>query len=97
MSPAVCRADGRRRRTRSLRRPVRRTGDPRDRQSQFHPGDEVVLCIRPHALRVHGATSIHAARESADPGTHHKPPPLPAQRPTAGGAARGGVPARARV
>ena len=30
-------------------------------QSQFHPGDEVVLCIRPHALRVHGATSPHTA------------------------------------
>ena len=37
---------------------IRSTAD----QDQFHPGDEVVLCIRPHALRVHGATSIDAAR-----------------------------------
>jgi iron(III) transport system ATP-binding protein len=29
--------------------------------SQFRPGDEVVLCIRPHALRVHGVTGTPSA------------------------------------
>jgi len=33
-------------------------------QGQFHPGDEVVLCVRPHALRVSAATGPDSARSN---------------------------------